>query len=221
MGDDVTYVFKGSFLTGDSEMEYEEPEEGECDEEISVMHLHCHLNPEEDEDDWDMQLNESWTNIMAIMPLARMQPDGDAQVNEELSVSLDAYPVNVADSANPAVELSQSETPVVRADATSTNVKAGESLGQKRKLTWMETMWALVPANVWEWARNVITSPRGWGEDNSRKWRQIVDDAIKRPLRLDAAGTMDEGFSLRQLVQNAGKLIQQETDRSQLSHHQR
>ena len=44
MGNDVTYVFKGSFLTGDSEMEYEEPEEGECDdcdEAVSVIHLHC------------------------------------------------------------------------------------------------------------------------------------------------------------------------------------
>ena len=192
MGDDVTYVFKGSILTGDSEMEYEEPEEGECDEAISVMHLHCHLNPEEDEEDWGIQLDESWTSIMAIMPLTRMQTDGDAQANEEISVSLDAYPVNDADSAMPTVQPSQQETPVVLADATRLSVKAGESPSQKRKLTWMETMWTLIPRNVWDWAKNVITSPRAWGEDNSRKWRQIVEDANKRLLMLDTASKIDE-----------------------------
>ena len=57
-------------------MEYEEPEEGECDEAISVMHLHCQYDPEEDEEDWGIQLDESWTSIM---PLTRMQIDGDAQ----------------------------------------------------------------------------------------------------------------------------------------------
>ena len=56
----------------------------------------------------------------------------------------------------------------------------------------METMWALIPSNVWDWAKNVITSPRAWGEDNSRKWRQIVEDATKRPLMLDAASEIDE-----------------------------
>ena len=191
-------------------MEYEEPEEGEWDEAISVMHLHCHLNQDEDEEDWGIQLDESWTSIMAIMPLTRMQTDGYAQANEEISVSLDAYPVNDADSAKPAVELSQPETPAVQADATSINVKAGESLGQKRKLTWMETMWALVPSNVWDWAKNVITSPRAWGEDNSRKWKQIVEDATKRPLMMDAADTLDEEFSLKSEHSEAAQAISTE-----------
>ena len=210
MGDDVTYVFKGSFLTGDSEMAYEEPEDGECDEEISVMHLHCNLNSEENEDDWEIQLDESWTSIMAIMPLDRLQPVNDPQENEEKKISLDANPVNVADSASSAGELSQPEGQELQADATRINVKVGESLGQKRNLTWMETMWAMVPDNVWEWAKNVITSPRTWGEDNSRKWRQIVDDATKRPLRLDEAGIMDEEFSLTSEHSEAAQAISTE-----------
>ena len=28
-------------------------------------------------------------------------------------------------------------------------------------------MWAAVPENVREWAKNIITRPRAWGEDNA------------------------------------------------------
>ena len=57
-------------------------------------------------------------------------------------------------------------------------------------------VWAIVPLNIREWANNVITSPRAWGEDNARKWRHIVDDATKRPLQMGDLTEVDSPLSI-------------------------
>ena len=78
----------------------------------------------------------------------------------------------------------------------ASNVKVGKPPGTKKLLTWLQTMWAIVPLNIREWAKNVIKSPRAWGEDNSSNWRQIVDDATKRPLNLGTQNDVDSAFDI-------------------------
>ena len=58
----------------------------------------------------------------------------------------------------------------------------------------------------------MITSPRAWGEDNARKWRQIVDDATKRPLHLGNLSEVNSVFGISSELSEIEQSVAQECD---------
>ena len=131
-------------------------------------------DPEEEEELWTIIMDEGLMSIMMTMPFDRMkmENEGDEEENEEVAdASLDANPVNVAESDKPVLELIEQLTKqgMSTSQNDATNVKVGKPPGSKKKLMWLKTMWVIVPDIVRQWANNVVTSHRAWGEDIARK----------------------------------------------------
>ena len=51
---------------------------------------------------------------------------------------------------------------------------------------------------------------RAWGEDNAKKWRQIVDDATKRPLDLGTQDEVDSAFGISSELSEIGQSVSHE-----------
>ena len=164
------------------------------------MYMDMYIDPEEEDELWTILLDENLMSVMMSMLLDRMKMEEQTKIanNVKTESKLDANPECDVASDNPTPELTEqlAEEKTGSEIDDASNVKVGKPPGTKKQLTWLKSMWAVVPQNIREWPKNMITSPRAWGEDNARKWRQIVDNATKRLLDLGTQNNVDSASGI-------------------------
>ena len=115
-------------------------------------------DPEEIEELWTILTDKNLMSLIMSMPLDIMNMEEQLETEVEsvnTESTLDKNPECDVVSANPTPELTEQlavgKAGSKRGDAS--NFKVGKPPGSKKQLTWLQTMWAIVPLNIWEWAK--------------------------------------------------------------------
>ena len=61
---------------------------------------------------------------------------------------------------------------------SETDTKTKQVQGSTRKkLTWGEVLTVVIPNKIADWAKNIFTQLRPWGETKGMKWKMIINEA--------------------------------------------